>query len=561
MKNYIIENISFKKDSINESLTNYKYGQNWPVIYLLSNNKEIYIGETLNLFSRLQQHLKNESKLSLKQVYYVTDDTFNKSVTLDFENRLISYLSALGKFGIKLINNNAGQSHEHDYFDRTRYDKLFPEIWNKLMDIGLVNKTLKEIDNYNEFKYSPFKSLKNEQYTILNEIISTINSLKKDEKFTFFIEGGAGTGKSLIAIKLAKIFSQYQRLSGIDNDYDGSDNDQLINEVKILSSSPINFGLVIPLQSFRKTIKKVFNNLKNGLSEKQVISPYSDLFNNDYEIIIVDEAHRLKSGKYLSQEQGQFKKLNKKYYNGSKKNQLDWIIDRSRIQIIFYDQSQSVRSSDLSESEFTKLKSGKNVRVFDLKTQFRVKAGNDFINYIDKVFSSEPPKNKLDFSGYDLRIFDDIKMFKDEIIKKNNEFGLSRIIAGYSWKWTTKKEKNSSFDFEINGLPFTWNRKWHDWINYEGSINEVGCIHTTQGYDLNYVGVIVGKDLTLTNDVLDVNLNNFYDNGSIKGLKSDVISKKNFVLNAYKTMFKRGINGLYLYIVDDRVKEYLKKYF
>jgi DUF2075 family protein len=561
MGQFNLKSINFNDQSIINDLQNSKDGQNWPVLYLITGKKQVYIGETLNLLNRLLQHRNNHSKNQLSKVTYIADESFNKSVTLDFENRLISYISALNRHGTKLLNNNSGQSHEHDYFDRANYGKLFPNLWDELTNLGLVNKSLKEIDNYNEFKYSPFKTLKDEQFTIVNDIISTINSLKTDEKCTFFIEGGAGTGKSLIAVKLSKIFSQYRKQSGLINSYNPINNDDFIDEIKKLEVSPITFGLVIPMQSFRRTISKVFNSLKNGLSSKQVIPAYTDLFKKNYDIIIVDEAHRLKSGDYLSQEQGQFIKINNQYYKGEKKNQLDWIIDRSRIQIIFYDKSQTVRSSDLNEIEFNKIRNKRNVKLYKLNTQFRIKAGNKFIEYIDKVFSNNPPESRIDFSGYDVKIFDDIVEFKNEIKAKEVLNGLSRIVAGYSWKWTSKKDKNLANDFVIDGTPFIWNRKWFDWINSETSIDEVGCIHTTQGYDLNYVGVIIGKDLKLTNNLIDVDFNNYFDNGSIKGIKNDSLAKKQFILNAYKTMLKRGINGLYLYVVDKELKEYLKKFF
>lgn len=561
MENLNLKTINFNVKSILSELFNSKYGQNWPVLYLLTGKKEVYVGETLNLMNRLLQHKSNQKKSHLSKVTYLIDESFNKSVTLDFENRLISYISGLTRNGIKLLNNNSGQSHDHDYFNRGNYVKKFPQLWKELTKLGIVNNSLEEIDNYNEFKYSPFKSLKNDQLNIVNDIISTINTLKQDEKMTFFIEGGAGTGKSLIAIKLAKVFSQYQQLSTLVGEYNQQNNENFIDEIKKLKVSPITFGLVIPMQSFRRTISKVFNNLKNGLSSDQIIPAYSSLFKKYFDVIIVDEAHRLKSGQYLSQEQGQFKKINNEYYKGEKKNQLDWIIDRSRIQIIFYDKSQTVRSSDIGDFEFERLKNLNNTKTYTLNTQFRIKAGNDFVGYVDRVFSDSPPKAKMDFSGYDIKIFDDINDFKNEIKIKENLYGLSRMVSGYSWEWKTRKNKDIKFDFEINGTPFTWNKKWFDWINSPSSVDEVGCIHTTQGYDLNYVGVIIGKDLKLSNNLIDVNPDYYFDNGSIKGIKNDPSAKKRFILNAYKTMMKRGINGLYLYVVDHELKEFLSKYF
>jgi uncharacterized protein len=558
--------IPFKENNLNSYNINQKYLNNWPVLYLIFGNNEFYVGETLSVESRINQHKKTKYKYNLTNVAFVFDGTFNKSVTLDFENRLITYLSGLTHEGFKLLNNNFGQSSEHNYYDREKYNYKFPEIWNKLLQLKIVTKTLIDIENFNEFKYSPFKSLNDEQTEIINDILHKITRLKNNEKYTFIISGGAGTGKSLLAIKLAKIFSEKNRIK--PNNYDFLEKvnytyDELYDYLSTMEISKVEFALAIPMANFRKTISEVFQSIGNGLSSKQVISPYSKLFEKYYDILIVDEAHRLKSGEYLSQEQGNFIKINKVFNKSEKLNQLQWILKQSRIQILFYDETQTVRSSDISRSEFHKLMSKENVYTYTLTSQFRVNAGGDFIKYIDDIFSNNPPKVKLSFKNYDIRIFDSIDDFKTNLHLLDKNIGLSKIVSGYSWPWLTKNDSKLQFDFKIDNQEFIWNKTWRGWISSETADNEVGCIHTTQGFDLNYVGLIVGNDIQV-NPVtysIEVNLNNFYDIGSIKGIKNKPNESKKFVINAYKTMMKRGIRGLYLYIVDTEVKEFFKKYF
>ena len=128
-----------------------------------------------------------------------------------------------------------------------------------------------------------------------------------------------------------------------------------------------------------------------------------------------------------------------------------------------------------------------------------VLGGNEYIDYIKSIFSNNPPKKKLEFKKYDLKIFDNVNDMIEEIKAKDKEFGLCRNIAGYAWPWNSKgkgiafdqvntnKVINSGiFDLEIDGYKYIWNSKATDWINSPNSVNEIGSIHTTQGFDLNY---------------------------------------------------------------------------
>src|SRR5690606_13705614 len=124
--------------------------------------------------------------------------------------------------------------------------------------------------------------------------------------------------------------------------------------------------------------------------------------------------------------------------------------------------------------------------------QMRISAEQDYVGYVRKVLGEDQPLLRESFTGYDLRFFTDFGEMRDEILKRDSEHGLSRLIAGYAWSWQSKTDK-SAFDIELDGERMRWNSVQRDWINSPGSVNEIGSIHTVQGYDLNYAGVIIGK--------------------------------------------------------------------
>jgi len=569
MNHFEIKNIPFDEDKVSKLIFENKKLDSWPVVYMLDNPEEIYIGETANIINRLSNHTKDPFKSKLRNLCVIYHPAFNKSVALHFEAKLIGHISGLSKKVV--LNRNLGQSLTHNYFDKEKYDQLYIELWEALKNNGLVQSSIKQIENLATFKYSPFKSLDKQQMNIIHVLIDTLQN--KKENTTILVNGGAGTGKSIIGIQLAKLLSDVSQISDINNEYFEDQflesNLELIKSLESLSLRKLKIGFIVPMDNFRNTVSSVFKKLGNGL-EKMVMGP-NDIFKTEeiYDVLIVDEAHRLKRDKNLGPEIGKFKEINRVQFNSEDKNQLEWILSRSKFQIFFYDKEQSIRSSDIPGEFFEHLsKSPKTVNL-TLSNQFRVLAGDSFIKYIDDIFSNNPPKNKISFDNYEIKIVDDIETFRSTIIQKNNEYSLSRIIAGFSWPWITKPSKNKTetvnFDFEINGEKFKWNTTQgkSGWIESENSINEVGSIHTTQGFDLNYVGLIIGKDVFFDkkSQRLEVNPIHFHDKGSSKGLKNDYEKLRRFVLNSYKTMMKRGIKGLYLYVIDSELRNYLKTLF
>ena len=204
-----IDKFDFEISSIGEirSLRHYnnKVGENWPVVYVLNNDTEAYVGETVNAARRTEQHLGNTGKQNLTEIRIISDKDFNKSVVLDLESFLIKHMAADGKY--KLLNGNNG-IQDHDYYERSRYENVFKTIWKKLHKLGVVNRSIEDIENSELYKYSPYKSLGPEQVDAEMEILKAFEEHKDDENgVSIIVRGGAGTGKTILAIYLMKLFA------------------------------------------------------------------------------------------------------------------------------------------------------------------------------------------------------------------------------------------------------------------------------------------------------------------------------------------------------------------
>src|SRR5699024_1883824 len=259
-------------------------------------------------------------------------------------------------------------------------------------------------------------------------------------------------------------------------------------------------ALVVPMSSFRNTLKKAFRNIR-GLSASMVISP-SEVARSKYDLLVVDESHRLHRRVNLGAYFGQFDK-NCDYLGLDKEtaSELDWVLMNFNKSILFYDDQQSIKPSDVLPKDFDDLKKKSETIVTTLKSQFRSQGGHRYSKFVDDVFSGSLSLNDIfSHQDYELLLYDSLAEMVSAIKDRDKKYGLSRLVAGYAWPWVSKNNKNL-YDIEIEGVHLRWNSTNADWINSEGAVNEVGCIHTTQGYDLNYTGVIFGPEITYDPEV------------------------------------------------------------
>jgi len=552
----ISKEFDFSKPSLDKEISKNRWVQNqWPLIYIINNRKKkiAYVGETTDAVKRITNHLNNEERKKLNKIRIIGSDIFNKSATLDIEAQLIQHLSSEGTY--ELQNGNNGLTF-HNYYQQHLYKDLFKEIWKKLIQNKIVNRTLSEIQNSNLYKYSPYKSLNQEQFKSVIEIIKVLN-----EKIprSIFVKGSAGTGKTLLATYLIKFLtSEGANFESDELETENSNEVELLKDFRIKYPKP-KIALVVAMTSLRKTLQNVFASIA-GLDRSIVISP-SDTFKKKYDILIVDESHRLRQRKNISF-MGVFSKNNLKLGLDNNGTELDWILANSTNQIFFYDSAQTIKPSDIPSKRFSELMKTAPSLTLELKSQMRVSAGTDYITFVDDLLNCRLSKSKSQFElkNYELEVFESFRTLYTELTKKEKEVKLCRLVAGYSWPWLTgKKNSKSKFDIELEGLKFRWNRTPEDWIGSKNSFDEIGCIHTTQGYDLNYVGVIFGREISynpLTNKI-EINSQFYFDKNGKKSIPIEDL--KEYIINIYKTIMYRGIKGTFIYAVDKNLRAYLSK--
>ncbi len=545
-----IYEFDFTETALNE-VRDTKHCKNWPVAYLLNNSKELYVGETTDMNRRAQEHFQNPERRRLKEMRVIDDDTFNKSAIQDLEAFLIEHMAADGKFSLQ--NGNRGL-RQHNYYQRKLYTDNFKEIWKQLQSLGLADHSLQTIKNSDIFKYSPYKSLNTDQERILDNLLEDLyEAFKNDEDATYIVRGGAGTGKTVLAIYLIKLLSDINRFDEVISSEEPERSELLDNIHRKVS--PLKIGLVVSMVSLRKTIKKVFKEI-DGLSPNLVLSPNEVAKSeDDFDLLVVDEAHRLRRRINLANYK-EHDENNRNLGFGKDGTELDWILKRSHHQILFYDSKQSVRPTDIKKEMVEKLNTKKE---YSLTIQQRCLGGGKYTKYIKKIFSDEPPRERVDFKDYDLRLYDDPERMISEIRMLDDEWSLCRTIAGFAWPWKTKKTKTGT-DIELDGHKYIWNTTNEDWINSPNSKNEIGCIYTTQGYDLNYAGIIIGNDLGYDPVLkkLIIRRKENHDANAKRGATDEELF--NFIINVYTTICTRGMRGTYIYACDPDLREYLNKY-
>ena len=270
----------------------------------------------------------------------------------------------------------------------------------------------------------------------------------------------------------------------------------------------------------RVVYEKIFN--KNGYR----LSFHSPNSFEKASVVIVDEAHRLT------------------------KEQIEKIVNNSGSAIFFYDERQIVSCEDIGNGIYEFVD-----EVVELNEEFRCSASNEFLKWIDYIlYEDEKPKKKI---NYDFKIFDNIDDFVEVCEEKK-----AKITAGYCWKWKSKTNKNI-YDIEIEKYKWQWNlhdkdnwKKQFLWSIDKTQDDKIGCIHTAQGMEFDYVGVIIGEDLIIKNGKISTNPNaRASDDFTIKNCNNtDAIIK-----NTYRVLLTRGIKGVYVYCVDEKLREYLKK--
>lgn len=511
------------------------------VAYILHNKDKAYVGETSNLRSRFKDHQESKKKYGFNETKIILSGFFNKSAVYDIESRLINYMYADSKF--EVVNIKTNQS-PHFYYQKEKYNtELFQKIWNDLRGHGIANRSIEELENSPLFKYSPFKEFSDEQIRVSKSVVEIVTreTLEKDIAFDgteslkrefiegrtrTIIRGGPGTGKTLLVVKLVH---DLIRRHGVD-------------QKKI--------AICIPQSNLLKTFREMLKSAKLRVS---VIKPVdlSRVKENEYDLLIVDETHRLK--KFFNKQAKDLKHL-----EGGKHTELDLADRASRHLVLMYDERQRVRPADINPEDVSTIK---KANAFVLSQQFRVKKGVDYLKFISGILQiGEDKPRSTDLGEYEFRIIDSIQDLQAQVKAKNDEVGLSRLSSGYYVEWISKSDPKK-FDFAEEGLKAKWNTSIVKWVHSKSAIDEVGCIHTLQGEDLNYAGVIIGDDLYLDpkDQKIKVRRDRYFDrNGTpILGTDSDDQLLTAHIKNIYYVLLTRGMLGTFVYVKDPALKHYL----
>ena len=584
MTSFSVDTFDFTDGVVEELSGGDRRFMDWPVVYVLgagnsrrsTATKSVYVGETLNAAKRMRQHLATEAKQGLSTLRLIVDPTFNKSVCLDLESYLIRMLAGDGSYSV--LNRNAGIT-EADYFDREKYRQTFSDVFEQLREEGVFTRTIPEIVNSDLFKLSPFKALTEDQASAVEDIVEgLLKDFEAERPSSIVIQGAPGTGKTIVAIYLLKLLVDIAR-SRPDFDADpdtrfadffAEGNPELLRGLRV--------ALVIPQQSLRESVRNVFRKTP-GLDPTMVMTAFDvGSASEDFDLVIIDEAHRLnqRANQPSGVQNARFRDITVALFGSDdhSKTQLDWIRAKSKHQILLLDSEQSVRPADLPLAAVRGAIQQAEAadRHYRLRTQMRVSAGSDYVSYIRRILDPNGHAFGVNdgviesFEGYDFRIFDELPRMHEAIRRRDEEVGLSRLVAGFAWEWKTKNDR-SAFDIEIDGYQLRWNGTQRDWIASATALEEVGSIHTVQGYDLNYAGVIIGGDLRYdkTRRRLFMDRSSYFDkkgmeNNARLGITYTDDDLLRFVRNIYGVLLTRGMRGTYVYVVDDALREYLRAF-
>lgn len=573
----IIYEVDYSKESLNHLeeriQTKGKKEQrvmlSYPTVYIVNDKKSpskysVYIGETTDIKRRTIEHLKELrddwqelSKSDQAKMFVIGHEHFNKSLTLDIENRLMQYLSSVE--AVENLNNRR-TNPQNDYYTSEELGSIFSEIWKKLQR---KNKELFPLERIIKdsaiFKASPFHKLTREQMNAREDIILKVTEAlnRNREGQLIIVEGEAGSGKTVL---MSSLFYELNQLSLED-----SENVVLRNTSQYL---------LVNHDQQLKVYEQIASKL--GILSKRnpdVVSKPTRFINNHSEdekvdIVIVDEAHLLWT-------QG------KQSYRGQ--NQLEDLLKRAKVVVAVLDRNQILsREQYWDEQDMLRTIHEANLsnNYILLENQLRINADKETVNWIRNLIDNGTIENiPVDSKNYAIEIFDDPGKMYQEIQRKaqNEDSGISRILATFDWEYIDKKktENEDYWYVKIGDWQLPWNlqlpqtrqerrnNRNRAWAEQAQTIGEVGSTFTIQGFDLNYAAVIIGPSVKYRNGKIIFDKSASKNKKAIQkraGKDGEKLDVSDFLLkNELNVLLTRGVNGLYIYAVDDELREELKK--
>ena len=545
----------------------------YPTVYIHnlkgSDHYEVYIGESNNIIQRTMQHYETAKQSDTWQHRFIQDenarlfiighDHFNKSLTLDVENRLMHYM--LGVQKVERIYNRRGNEQDK-YFPEEEFNEIFRRIWKQLhhlnADLFPEQRLIEESDI---FKASPFHKLTDEQKHDKDMILEIIDTALQSQEIgqLIFVSGEAGTGKTVLNSNLFYELCTAKKPDG----------------------SPYNCHLIVNHDQQLKVYQQIARKLALKSVDRDIVTKPTAFINNHVgrppvDVVFVDEAHLLWT-------QG------KQSYRGH--NQLEDLRRMAKVTVIMFDEHQTLHTQEYWDPDYvSRLRSEARNQIgskgisyyFELKQQLRIQGSQETMhwirNFTDHLQLDPIPADE----NYDLRVFDSPKELEQAIRARasHEHTKLSRILATFDWDYIDKKkpEQDDYWYVTIGDWKMPWNLqlpriangrkqqkqlKEMSWAEQPVSLNEVGSTFTIQGFDLNYAGVILGPSVKYRNGKIVIDPSQSADKKATQFRTLADGSRaqfgREFIRNEINVLLTRGVQGLYLYAVDDELRAALLK--
>ena len=416
-------------------------------------------------------------------------------------------------------------------------------IFNKMMHskIGSSKKLLEaaskmvEEGNYNYF------SLIEEQITAKNSIMNAIRKMEQHEKSVIIVKGGPGTGKTVIALSILAELAASKK--------------KQYNLHYATKSKPLLEGV---RHQLKPAARPLFSNVLQFIP--------ANFNKNDLDVLLVDEAHRIT----LSP--------NHQYTKPEKRTDMtmvDTLINCARVTVFFIDDKQAIRSQEIGTTSMIREAAEKfhaDIHETELYSQFRCNGSDNYLDWLDQILYNKEITSHFTEKEFDFQIFDNPQELYNTIKKLDEVEGQSaRLCAGFCWPWDNKLDENGDLkkEVQIGSFAMPWETKdtikprpkgyvqWYEWAYKPEGIKQVGCIYTAQGFEFDYIGVIVGNDLRF--NVSAGNLCTSMSASKDPMLKRSKEGFDDYVRNIYRVLMSRGMKGCYVYFCDPNAATYFQQ--
>lgn len=541
---------------------------NFPTVYIHnwqdSGDFEVYVGESNDIFKRTRQHYdaavdksKWQRKLMEKdaRLFIIGHEHFNKSLTMDIENRLMHYMMSAER--VKHVHN-LRDNPQTSYYPVEELDEIFGRIWRGLRkenkELFPTESVIKDSAIY---KASPLHKLTKEQKDARELILQKVSKALENDEIgqLIFIDGEAGTGKTVLnSSTFYELYCQAEEEEKTLKCYLLVNHDEQITVYEQIAEK---LGLTA---KYGKVVSKPTTFINNHSEDDPV------------DVVFVDEAHLL-----LTQ--------GKQSYHGE--NQLKDIIARARVTVVMFDENQILTTEQFWEAQIlehyrNQARAAENHIVLD--KQLRMQADPVTMDWIDS-FTKKGQLKEIPHTvdGYQIRVFDDPEMLDLEIQKKAKEkdSALSRVLATYDWEYSQKRKPDDRLRAYWEVVIGKWHKPWNRelaaelsrkekrkisglaWAEQPQTINEVGSTFTIQGFDLNYAGVILGPSVKYRNGKIIFAPSESHNNKAIRNRTLSDGTKQKFgemlIQHEVRVLMTRGVNGMYIYACDPELRAALLK--